>query len=385
MAAAMPVRPDAPLRPAVVMLTTVDFWRPSSGHRARIGALVQHLALHVELTLVSPVAFEPDADALIDRLAPGVRLHQLALPMRGQMRDALMAFAAFFRARPQQACIVQFLSLAWMRQAVPAGVLTLLDTHLVAGQHDRDVQRIGAGPQGAAITITDEQEKQQLQRFDRVLAICQPDADTFIRWLGAERVLLVPHAQPLHAHPQRRVLRQLLMVGGDYAPNHEGLRWFLAEVWPRLAGRGLSFHVVGEVGPAIGLKSGNGVVVHGRVDDLAACYAAADLCINPVQHGGGLKIKTVEALAHGRPLVASSHGVRGLEAHGGRAFLVADEGATFAAAIEHLIADPDEAVRLAQAGSALAAAQFGPEACYGPLLRCLLGLRGLRGLPGHEA
>jgi len=371
-----PVATDnAPLRPAVAMLTTVDFWRHSSGHRARILALVQTLALHVELTIVSPVAFESGAHALVARLAPGVKLVQLALPVRGNMRDALLAFAAFFRARPQQACIVQFLSLAWMRQAVPIGVLTLLDTHAVAGQHDRDVERIGASPQGAA--ITDEQEMQQLQRFDRVLAICQPDADTFTRWLGAERVLLVPHAQPLHTHPRRRELRQLLMVGGDYAPNHEGLRWFLAEVWPRLAGRGLSFHVVGEVGPAHGLKSGDSVVVHGRVDDLAAHYAAADLCINPVQHGGGLKIKTVEALAHGRPLVACSHGVRSLEAHSGRAFLVADEGAAFAAAIERLIADPDEAQRLAQAGSALAAAQFGAEACYGPLLRYL------RRLPGH--
>ena len=128
-----------------------------------------------------------------------------------------------------------------------------------------------------------------------------------------------------------------------------------------------------EVGPAIGLKTAHGVVVHGRVDDLAAHYAAADLCINPVRHGGGLKIKTVEALAHGRPLVASLHGVRSLEVHKGRAFLVADDGAAFAAAIQHLVAHPDEALRLAQAGSALAAAQFGPEACYGPLLRTLRG------------
>jgi len=367
---------DTPPRAAVAMLTMVDFWHPRSGQCSRILALVQHLARHVELTIVSPVKREPDAEAVIDRLAPGVRLFQLALPAAGNMRDALLALAAFFRDRPQQACIVQFLSLAWLRQAVPAGVLTLLDTHLVAGQHDRDLQRIGAGPRGTA--ITDEQEAQQLQRFDRVLAICQPDADTFTRWLGTERVMLVPHAQALHSHPQRRELRQLLMVGTSFAPNHEGLRWFLAEVWPRLSGRGLSFHVVGEVGPAHGLKSGDGLVVHGRVGDLAAHYAAADLCINPVQHGGGLKIKTVEALAHGRPLVASSHAVRSLEAHSGRAFLVAAEGAAFAAAIGRLIDDPDEAQRLAQAGSALAAAQFGPEACYGPL-RALLAQAAAQG------
>jgi Glycosyl transferases group 1 len=361
--------PVAVPRRRVAMLTTVDFWNPSSGHRARILNLVRFLAPHVELTVVSPVALAPDAQGRVSRLAPGVRLHALALPTRGNMRDALVAVAAFFRAQPQQACIVQFLSLAWLRAAVPPGVQTLLDTHLVAGQHDRDVQRIGAGPKGSA--ITDEQEKTQLARFDRVIAICQPDADTFASWLGAERVLLAPHAQPVQALPVRPVLKRLMMVGGDYAPNHEGLRWFLSDVWPRLASRGLELHVVGAVGPAIGLESGPGIVVHGTTEDLSAHYAAADLCINPVRHGGGLKIKTVEALAHGRALVATSHGARSLESQAGQAFLVADDGAGFAAAIGSLIDHPELAARLASTGAALAEARFGAQACYGPLLRYL--------------
>lgn len=351
------------------MLTVIEFWRLRSGQDARILALVQYLARQCELTLVFPVALAPGADLKIADVAPGVQLAQLSLPTRGNIGDALRAFADFFRVRPQQACIIQFLHLDWMRQAVPPGVLTLLDTHAVASEHERDVRRIGAGSPGAVTTA--EQEAPRLQRFDRVLAICQPDADTFTRWLGADRVLLVPHSHALHTHPQRRELQHLLMVGGDYAPNHEGLRWFMAEVWPRLTARGLQFHVVGEVGPAHGLTSGDGVIVHGRVDDLAARYAAADLCINPVKHGSGLKIKTVEALAHGRPLVATLHGVRSLESHAGEAFLVADDGAAFAAAIERLIDDPDEAARLANAAASLAAARFGADACYGTLVRYL--------------
>ena len=78
------------------------------------------------------------------------------------------------------------------------------------------------------------------------------------------------------------------------------------EVWPRLAAHGLSFHFVGEDGPAHGLKSGDDLVVHGRADAPSTHQGAADLCINLVQHGGGPKIKTVEALARGRPLVACS-------------------------------------------------------------------------------
>lgn len=359
-----------PARPAVAMLTTVDFWRPGSGHRARILALVRYLSQHVHLTLVSPVALDAKALAHIECLAPAVQVHALALPQRGSMRDALLALAAFFRARPQRACIVQFLQLAWLRQAVPPGVLTLLDTHAVASDHDAALQSIGALPAGP--TLSAEQEKQQLLPFDRVIAICQPDADTYTRWLGAARVLLAPHAQAVHRSALRHPIQQLLMVAGDYAPNHDGLRWFLAEVWPRLAGHGLVLNVVGAVGPALGLQATAQVRVHGVVDDLAAAYAAADLCINPVRQGGGLKIKTVEALAHGRPLVATSHAVRSLEAHTGRAFLVADDAEAFASAVLRLVNDAAAAAQLAQAGAELAARHFGEEACYGPLREYLL-------------
>jgi len=107
------------------------------------------------------------------------------------------------------------------------------------------------------------------------------------------------------------------------------------------------------------------------VPDLGAAYAAADLCINPVRLGGGLKIKTVEALAHGRPLVTTSHGARSLEADAGRAFVVADDSPALVAAVHRLVDRPDEAAALSQAALALAQRRFGDDACYGPLLQAL--------------
>jgi len=51
--------------------------------------------------------------------------------------------------------------------------------------------------------------------------------------------------------------------------------------------------------------------------------------INPIRFGAGLKIKNVEALAHGLPLVTTTHGSRGIEAGVNNAFLYGDEAGEF--------------------------------------------------------
>ncbi len=347
----------------VTLLTTVDFWTPGSGHRARILSLVRYLSARLALTVLSPVRWPVDAADRCAAVAPHARLQSLDLPQRGSMPDALRALRRHFDAQPAQACIVEFLRLGWLRQAIPPGVLTLLDTHAVASEHDAAV--LG----GSAFSV--EQERRRLQPFDRVMAICEPDAAVFRGWLGDERVLLVPHAHPVVPLPLRPHIEHVLVVGGDYAPNIDGLRWLIDEAWPELRAAGLQLHVVGAVGPAMQLVSGHGLHVHGLVPDLAAAYAAADLCINPVRLGGGLKIKTVEALAHGRPLVTTSHGARSLEADAGIAFIVADDAQSLVAAVHRLADRPDEAAALSRAALALAQDRFGDDACYGALLQAL--------------
>ena len=354
----------------VVLLSKVDFWHGGAGHRARIRTLVQWLSQHTRLSIVLPVPPDAAALALLATVVPQAHIHALNLPPRGTRQQALAAFAAFFQTHPQDACIVEYLDMAWLRAAVPPSVLTLVDTHDVVSQ--RDAELVQLGPLNRPV-LTAADERRQLGRFDKVIAIGTPDAQVFSQWLGPDRVVLAPHAHAVHAHAPRAELRRLLFVGSAYAPNIEGLRWFLNEVWPALRVQGLLLDVVGDVGPAMALQSAPDLCVHGVVADLGAAYARADLCINPVRHGSGLKIKTVEALAHGLPLVSTRHGVRGLQAAAGQAFVVADDAAAFVQAVLHLAAHPAERERLGQAALALAAQAFSPQACYGPLLEVLNG------------
>lgn len=364
--------------PAVALLTKVHFWRTGAGHRTRILGLARALSEGMHLSVVWPLALSDEDRAALAQALPGARVHALNLPPQGSADEARATLAHFFAARAHTACIFEYLDLAWLRPAVPPGVLSLVDTHDVVSERDAALQ--AAGVELGRQVLSSAQERARLALFDKVLAISEADAQVFSRWLGAQRVLLVPHAAELHHCPQRPALRRLLFVGSQYAPNTQGLRWFLQDVWPRLAGLGLTLDVVGGAGPAMGLQAGDGVQVHGQIQDLHAAYALADICINPVHMGSGLKIKTVEALAHGRPLVTTSHGARGLERHGGVAFCVADEAQSFADAIMRLVLQPEQAASVALAGQALAAKTFGPSACYGPLLQLLQGRRAAEGV-----
>jgi hypothetical protein len=106
----------------------------------------------------------------------------------------------------------------------------------------------------------------------------------------------------------------LLFVGGTHGPNLQGLSRFVADCFlPFLAPAGVRLVVAGRVGPALwpGGEAPAGVLVLGRVGDLAPLYAAARLVIAPLIGGSGVSLKTLEAASFGKALLASTVGLRG--------------------------------------------------------------------------
>lgn len=365
----MTTRVATPAR--VTLVTEVDFWNGGAGHRARILALVRYLATRLQLTVVMPTPIPEAQRARCLQACPGLDLRNLNLPAQVPMRQALTAFHQFLVAEPMQACIIEYLHLGWLRAAVPRGVLTLVDTHDVVSQRDADFVRTGR--QTPWPMTSEAQERARLDAFDRVIAISAPDAALFSRWLGAQRVLLAPHAHAVCPLPVRETASRVLFIGSAYLPNVDGLAWLLREVWPLVQTAGARLDVVGAAGASLAkLDMPADVQLHGPVADLHAAYVRADLCVNPVRYGSGLKIKSVEALAHGRPLVCTSHAARGLGDSAEPAFLTADDAIGFAAAIDALLSDAARRRALCAAGLDLVARHFNEDTCYGPLCRTLL-------------
>jgi glycosyltransferase involved in cell wall biosynthesis len=131
----------------------------------------------------------------------------------------------------------------------------------------------------------------------------------------------------------------VLYPASHQRPNIDGLVWFLTNVWPSLPSHLFTLDVCGSICDSIEInelkKSGppRNVRFLGIVDDLAAAYNQADVVINPCPYGSGLKIKSVEALSYGVPLVTTSVGAEGLRTGAGKAFLVADTAAEFILAL----------------------------------------------------
>lgn len=168
-------------------------------------------------------------------------------------------------------------------------------------------------------------------------------------------------------HPARRrhaAALRLLFVGTlDYPPNAEAARWLARQLAPQLHAvlqEAWQLTVVGR-NPSRQLQqvlAGAGIQLLENHPRIEQAYADADLVLVPLFSGGGTKLKTLEAFAHGLPVVSTPHGIRGLGAIDGQHCLVAASATGMALAVRELAVDTAWRQRLGTAGQALWREQF---------------------------
>lgn len=151
---------------------------------------------------------------------------------------------------------------------------------------------------------------------------------------------------------------RILFVGAmDYHANVDGVIFFAREVWPRVAARlpDAIFTIVGRKPTAEvrALAGGQRIEVTGTVPDVRPYYGEALIAVAPLRVGGGTRLKILEAMAAGIPVVSTTLGAEGLAAEPGVDYLVADTGDAMAQAILHVALDPARWARMASAGREL--------------------------------
>ncbi len=214
-----------------------------------------------------------------------------------------------------------------------------------------------------------------LRAVDRVL-VCSDLERDLVRVAGARNAMVVPNGIDVGAHAGARArdprgpsgtptadAPTILFTGGlAYAPNAEGVRWFVVEVLPEL--RKLlprfRFVVVGKGAPASlrALAVPGEIEFAGWVDDVRAKLAEADVSVAPLRVGGGTRIKILESMAAGVPVVATRVGAEGIDARDGESIVLADEPAAMARAIASLARDPSRAASISAAARRLVAARY---------------------------
>lgn len=125
----------------------------------------------------------------------------------------------------------------------------------------------------------------------------------------------------------------------DWLPNMEGLEWFLAKVWPHfiernsesrlhIAGRNMECDAFSSLDPSI--------IIHGEIDDAKKFMFKSDVMIVPLFSGSGTRVKILEGMALGIPVISTQLGMEGIEAKDGREVIIADSPLDFIHALESL-------------------------------------------------
>jgi polysaccharide biosynthesis protein PslH len=196
-------------------------------------------------------------------------------------------------------------------------------------------------------TVVSEQERellaQLLPNYDSIEVI-----DNFINL--ADYVNIVAKPQPNH----------LIFTGSfRYFANHDAMVWFLQEVYPRIQERVPEVHltITGDHAD-LPLPPASGVTLTGVVDDVKPLIASSWVNLVPVRVGGGTRMKILEAMALGVPVVSTSKGAEGLELRDGEHILIGDTGEEFSANVLCLMKDPELRQRLVQQARKLAKEKY---------------------------
>jgi glycosyltransferase involved in cell wall biosynthesis len=232
--------------------------------------------------------------------------------------------------------------------------------------------------------------------FDIVTAVSQRELEKLELWAGRSvpngRVAPNGVAAELLERPAvPRRPNSLIYAGAlTFDANLDAVRWFLEECYPliRTAVPDVTFTVTGSTKGVdlSALQTDESVHFSGWVEDVQALVAEQTLSVVPLRLGGGTRLKILESMAVGTPVVATAKGAEGLAVEDGVHLAIADDAQEFANAVVRLLGNDDERSRYAQAGRELVAAHHTWPAIADDLLGAVREVRVAKGLePAPQA
>lgn len=206
-------------------------------------------------------------------------------------------------------------------------------------------------------------ERAKMPFFQAYLACSAEDATTLSHFAPRVPALVVPNGADLStfvpstsARPQSPIV---LYVGSmSYYPNVDAVRFLIDEMYRPIRQEvvDVQFQIVGHDPPRQiqELARLPGVEVTGTVPEVRPYYDRATVFVVPLRLGGGTRLKIVEAMAMGLPVVSTSVGAEGLDVQHEQNILLADDAASFSKQVLRLLSDRELRSRIAEGGQTLA-------------------------------
>lgn len=202
-----------------------------------------------------------------------------------------------------------------------------------------------------------EYEISVLNQVNGIAAISEEDRHRFLALGVQKKIATIPfgiHMEDYAFDEQEESELALFHLGAmDWGPNLEGILWFLNKIWPvvhqrhpdlklYLAGRNMSEEILSTTHP--------NVIMVGEVENARAFMRSKAIMVVPLLSAGGIRVKIIEGLALGRPVISTTLGAEGLDCTDHKNIMLADRADEWHKAIDELVANEELRKSLSREG-----------------------------------
>ena len=246
-----------------------------------------------------------------------------------------------------------------------------IESELMSRYSEREPNILKRAYAGKTARLMSQFERRAMHEFDAHIAVSQRDAQQLRNLNSDARVFVIENGVDTAYYEEAAFSganaagkpNRIVFVGSmDYHANIDGAVSFASDVWPGLRDRHpeLMFTIVGrDPAPEVrALATNPGIEVTGTVDDVRPSYREALAAVVPLKVGGGSRLKILEAMAAGVPVVSTTLGAEGLDVHDGEDILIADTNEQLAEKIVSVIESEELRQRLSAGGRALVSERY---------------------------
>ncbi len=297
-----------------------------------------------------------------ERIAAGLRFFSLDPIVTRPLPDMAQATQHLLNAVPFDAVIASTEVMATYALQAPPATSKILEEHNSLSRWMWERYRLQSGrvPRlrcWSSWFKTTRYEARLFRKFDLCTMVSEQDRAASLRMLpGFHGPLeVVPNGVDCdYNRPNLTAVapHSLIFSGAlTYSANYDAMRYFLAEIYPLIqqAVPDITLTITGSTeGVRLSeLSLGANVRLSGYVDDVRPLVSGSSICIAPIRDGSGTRLKILEAMALGTPIVATTKAAEGIEAQHGEHLLLADEPAAFAESVVRLLQNSSLRQRLA--------------------------------------
>ena len=211
-----------------------------------------------------------------------------------------------------QICLCHYVFLSKAFESLPPSVFKILYTHDVFANRNTRMAKEGVPECDFYFSVSAEEEAIGLRRADLVLAIQEEERKYFATLVGEDHTGTLPYIPEKNYQPSRETPSPLVVgyIASGHAPNVKALQVFCKH----FPGRpDVIVLIAGSICSRLdGIAFSKKVKLLGIVENLSGFYASCDVLINPDTLRSGLKVKCVEALSYGKPLVCTDAASAGI-------------------------------------------------------------------------